>query len=103
MIGTPVEGQSLMVVAFTQGIAPVPVLGADGRAHGIGLGLADQPYAVGLDEVLQQTSSPNFSMGSNETSPIVAASRNTIFISDIQLRTSKVKKKRKNPKILPPL
>jgi len=42
-----------VVVAFTQGIAPVPVLGADGRAHGIGLGLADQPYAVGLDEVLQ--------------------------------------------------
>jgi len=52
MISTPVEGQSLMVVAFTQGIAPMAVIRSDGGTHGISLGLADQPHAVGLYEVL---------------------------------------------------
>ena len=52
MIGTPVESQSLMVVAFTQGIAPMAVIRSDGGTHGISLGLADQSHAVGLYEVL---------------------------------------------------
>ena len=42
-----------MVVAFTQGIAPMAVIRSDGGTHGISLGLADQPHAVRLDEVLQ--------------------------------------------------
>ena len=42
-----------MIVAFAQGIAPMAVIRADGGADGIRLGLADQPHAVRLDEVLQ--------------------------------------------------
>ena len=42
-----------MIVTFAQGIAPMTVIRADGGADGIRLGLADQPHAVRLDEVLQ--------------------------------------------------
>ena len=42
-----------MVEGLSERVAPVAVVGAYGRGHGVGLALADYALAVGVDEVLQ--------------------------------------------------
>ena len=57
MVGTAVEGETVVVESLAQGVAPVSVVGPDSGAHGVGLAFAHQSHASGIHQVFQHTGS----------------------------------------------